>query len=238
MNLASRRKPSSALLLWLLVAGSAASACLLEDERCGPYQVEQHIDNVALCVCAPDAIPRDDGHACEPCGDHETPTGGECLCEEGFVRTTTDGPCEQSSIGAECTASEECSEAFPYCFIGSAMSTGGAGYCTTVGCEDNAGCPGSWTCEADGSERICKSLPSGLGDHCTTDDDCAGQQASFCERFQTNTCMLQDCATGTTRCPNEWSCCDYSGLLGVSLCLPPGQEAANECPSGGKLVTP
>lgn len=234
MNRSTQRLALLAGFFLLQATGSGAAGCLLEDERCGPYQVEQRQDNVALCVCADNAVPREDNHACTPCAEHEIAQGGSCVCETGFVRTAIDQPCEQSAIGAECGDGQECPDAYPYCFTSSAP----VGYCTSAGCEHNSDCPGNWTCEREGSERICEPLPSGLNQHCTTDDDCAGSEATFCERFQTNTCMQQNCATGATRCPNEWGCCDYTRLLGVSLCLQPDQVSAGECPSGGTLVTP
>lgn len=72
------------------------------------------------------------------------------------------------------------------------------------------------------------SLPSGLGDVCSTSDDCAGKDASFCAIDPSNpdmsgACTIQDCADGTNHCPEEqgFVCCKFANIGGhPSICVP------------------
>jgi hypothetical protein len=73
-----------------------------------------------------------------------------------------------------------------------------------------------------------QSLPSGLGDACSTSDDCAGKEASFCAIDPSNpdmsgACTIQDCADGTNECPKDLGlvCCDFANIADhPSICVP------------------
>jgi hypothetical protein len=49
-------------------------------------------------------------------------------------------------------------------------------------------------------------------------------------------CLKSDCKADPSVCPGDWACCDIA-LLGNSLCLPPAELSAGECPAGGHLIT-
>ena len=77
--------------------------------------------------------------------------------------------------------------------------------------------------------------PSGLGQACSLSDECAGNQASYCETVVAKSCVVNDCAPDPNRCYGDWLCCDI-GLLGQSLCIPPSELEDGNCPAGGSLV--
>jgi hypothetical protein len=71
------------------------------------------------------------------------------------------------------------------------------------------------------------SMPTGLGATCQSSADCAAYQATYCETFQSHTCLIQDCAANPSICPAGWGCCTSVTRYGLpTLCIPDG-----ECPS-------
>ncbi|HEY6880216.1 MAG TPA: hypothetical protein VI299_19465 [Polyangiales bacterium] len=223
-----------ALALSGLLATQAG--CLIDHDRCDAHQVEYSKD-FALCLCEPNAVINPSGVGCTPCGAHELAQNDVCVCEPGYTKQSADGGCSASDIGAACSAETACSAAYPYCV----MTSGSAGYCSTSGCARNADCPGGWTCEQKGADRYCSKPRTGLGVSCSSQADCAGFEANYCELLFAHACILHDCAAGgSASCPNEWGCCDYSGLLGspLSTCVPPEMLNAGSCPAGGVRVNP
>ena len=75
----------------------------------------------------------------------------------------------------------------------------------------------------------------GSGLPCTSDDDCAGQTASYCETVSAHACLVNDCAPDPSKCQGDWVCCDIA-LLTQSLCLPPDELEDGACPAGGTIV--
>ncbi len=207
--------------------------CIVGGDRCDAHQVELDKDSHVVCVCEPGAVISASGVGCTPCGANEEVSGDSCVCAPGFARLTADGGCEASELGGACSSEAECGNEYPYC-------TGEGGYCTARDCTRNADCAEGWSCETAGEVRYCKKAPSGLGVSCESSDDCKDFEASSCDLLQTKTCMLQGCATGDVVCPNEWGCCDFSGLLGspLSVCVTPDQLSDGGCPFGGSMVTP
>jgi len=67
--------------------------------------------------------------------------------------------------------------------------------------------------------------PTGLGEPCASDTDCAAYDASYCMLlFTPNMCMLPDCTTSPDDCPEGYTCCDVVAAgeaMGVpgSLCV-------------------
>ncbi len=233
-NAPPARGRSAFVYLWGPFVLAQTVGCILGDHKCGAHQVQtQDADEIVLCVCEPGAVALPDG-SCKPCGENEEPNAGQCACKSGYARETPESDCEESAIGQACNAMQSCSEPYPYCVA----SAGGDGYCTATDCENNADCPSGFTCEREGAMRFCKRLPTGVGVTCASADDCASFDATYCETFQAKACLLQKCATGDIKCPNEWGCCDFGALLGVSFCLPPDTLVGGTCPGGGRLVPP
>jgi hypothetical protein len=210
--------------------------CIIGEEKCSAHQVELNQDDFKLCVCEPGSVIHPSGVGCTPCGENEEAKGDACVCKTGFAKLATDGACEKTEAGTACSGDTDCPTSYPFC----ASAPDGAGYCTLKECGKNADCPGTYSCEAAADYHYCKQAPTGLGAPCTSNADCESFEASSCDTFQTHTCLLQGCATGDSVCPNEWGCCDYSGLLGapLSVCIEPAGLTDGACPQGGSLVTP
>jgi len=207
--------------------------CIISGDKCDAHQVKVEDDDFALCVCEPGAAPNSNGVGCTPCGKNREVQNGVCTCTEGFVPAADGDGCEASDIGASCIQDDDCASSSPY---GVANKT--QPYCSSSGCSSNSDCPGGWTCEASNDTRYCRKPITGLGVQCTTNDNCAGFEANYCENLQTHTCILQGCAVQDVVCPSEWLCCDYSALLGapLSTCISPSQTISGACPQGGKQV--
>lgn len=137
-----------------------------------------------------------------------------------------------ASLGEACETDMSCAESAPHC----TSTAAGDGYCTITGCAANADCTAGWSCELDAGMHFCKRPPTGQGEHCDTSADCAAYESTFCETLQSHTCLLEKCATHENTCPNEWSCCDLTSLIGASLCVPPERLMDGACPAGGKMV--
>jgi hypothetical protein len=138
------------------------------------------------------------------------------------------------AIGATCTGNASCIEPFPYCAM-----DGSDPYCTKQGCKAGE-CPTGYSCDAASEASFCAKLPSGIGVACTaTGGECDELEANFCESFMAHVCFVEDCATGQSKCPGEYACCDLSSLVGMprSLCFAPNQLQNGACPAG-TLVTP
>jgi hypothetical protein len=81
--------------------------------------------------------------------------------------------------------------------------------------------------------------PSGQDMPCSSEADCAGTDATFCETLQSNVCLVQGCAVGDSSCAPGRECCDLSAIpLGGfdtagGLCIPEGA-----CVAPGVVVEP
>ena len=84
----------------------------------------------------------------------------------------------------------------------------------------------------------CAKPPTGLGDSCTTQADCAGKEASYCEVLAAHVCLVNDCASNTAGCPSGFVCCDLTTFVGTSLCVIESFLSGGTCPGGSAPVTP
>jgi len=72
---------------------------------------------------------------------------------------------------------------------------------------------------------VVADLPTGMGEICTTDADCAGYDADFCP-FNPETgegsCTIKDCIGDNDGiCPPEWRCCDFPEFIPYPpFCVP------------------
>jgi hypothetical protein len=214
-------------LAWLV------PACLVDlDDRCGSHQ---HYDSQqALCVC--DAEYALQGGACVACPEHEVGSPDGCVCEPGYARPEPEAACELSGgLGAECAEDADCGDQrYPHCQLPSEGSSG-AGYCTNADCSSSADCQGDYSCNDRQTPSFCERPPTGLGQACSSSDDCAGNEASYCETVSAKSCVVNDCAPDPSRCYGDWVCCDI-GLLSQSLCIPPSELSDGQCPAGGTIV--
>jgi hypothetical protein len=68
--------------------------------------------------------------------------------------------------------------------------------------------------------------PTGSGKPCTSDADCTGQAASYCELVVSHSCLVPNCTTGPDNCQTGFECCPFSTTPGFdtlpNLCLAAG----------------
>jgi hypothetical protein len=206
----------------LLAAGLAAcgvAGCIYDDDdRCSDNQV---VVEGSRCVCAPGSAWTAQG--CVVCGENEQPGASGCECMAGFARPAADAACAPlpSGLGDACdTVSAPCGEGpFDHCQVVSETS----GYCTSVDCSDSAPCEGGYACETRSGDPFCRRPPLGLGTPCESADDCAGTEATWCDTFQTQQCIVQGCSLANQDCFGDQVCCDLSQFgVPVPLCLPAG----------------
>lgn len=215
------------------------SGCIVSESSCA--EGEKFVDeDIQRCTCAEGYILDEVAEACVACGENETSKANQCVCMDGYVRDDSSGNCREvvageAMFGGACDSDAACVDPYGYC-----ADATGDGYCTSSACTDNSDCEDVWTCVEESGSSYCKRPPSGLGETCASQADCAGFEATYCETFQAKTCQLVGCAEGNTTCPGDWVCCDLRGALGVSMCVTPDVLDANgECPAGaGKPVTP
>ena len=208
-----------------------AAGCIVADgdATCGPNQAAVSGAGSHYCLCAPGFVIDDDAVGCKACGENEEGKHDECVCKAGYVRSS--GTCAESSLGAVCESSTDCSGDFSTCVMDQA-----GGYCSSAGCTSSNDCQPSWFCSGKASDAVCKKPPDGYQKPCAGAADCAGTSATYCDSFQTHSCVIEGCGAGVP-CPGDWSCCNIS-LIGVSLCIPPSGLAQGACPAGGTLVAP
>jgi hypothetical protein len=118
------------------------------------------------------------------------------------------------------TAGAPCAEgSFDHCQVVSGTS----GYCTSAECSEAEPCAGGYACETRSGAPFCRRPPIGLGTHCESADDCAGTEATWCDTFSSQQCVVQGCSLVDQDCFGEQVCCDLSGFgVPAPLCLPRG----------------
>lgn len=197
-----------------------AAACTYDsNDRCDDGQV-MYGDNLR-CVCAPNSVLVE--NACVPCGDNEVagPTG--CVCAPGFNKPAGAAACLASSeaLGLACdTAGAPCTDpTYSHC----ETAGGTSGYCTKQSCTGPADCEGGYACDTSVSPSVCRRPPVGAGASCATDADCAGTEATYCDAFMSQTCMVQGCTVDPNNCFAGTECCDLSAYgVPQPLCIPEG----------------
>lgn len=225
----SRLKP----LAWCLGIGVLwLASCIVEDgdKACSANQVKVDGEGVQYCACAPGyIIDTSTGVDCKACGENEEVVQGKCECAAGYTRPSEGAACGMSSLGASCTDNAGCSGDFPVCITGA-----GAGYCSES-CTASTDCERGWVCDKQGDSKACQKAPAGYGQMCESAADCADTKATYCDTFQSKTCIVT--CSKSAPCPGDWSCCDIS-VAGIVICVEPAALTNGACPAGGKLVTP
>lgn len=225
--LANRQTPSYGVLRALLVAAASSVALLActfdPDDRCGVGQVI-YGDNVR-CVCPEGSLAI--GTECVKCGDNEIAGPTSCVCDAGFFRPAPGQACEPApqGLGAACDTSVPCAgEPYSHC----ETVDDSAGYCTSTGCSSSDQCTDGYQCDLAVSPSICRKPPVGLGTPCSTDAECAGTEATYCDTFMSKTCRQQGCTFAPDSCFIGTQCCDLS-QFGVAqpLCVPAGTCTTN-----------
>lgn len=199
-------RPPLALGLGIGIVSSAAPSCVYEaDDACGPHQV---LDTVYLrCVCAEGFAFTPEG--CVACAENELPGAQGCSCVEGFARPRPESPCEPvpAGIGEPCGDASPCTDpTHAYC----AQSLDGSGYCTKTGCSGSDDCEAGYACDSSVAPSFCRRPPVGQGQPCTSSEDCAGTEATYCDSFNSRSCLVEGCSLSANDCFAGWVCCDLS----------------------------
>lgn len=201
--------------LGLVFGGHIVTGCLYDsDHPCGDTLVVEGEGLNQHCVCPPDSYFTPTG--CVFCGEHEVATETSCDCEPGFSRPATGAPCSEAGLGSECNPDDSmCMAPYDHC-----EPAGDSGYCTTTGCSSTDDCESGYACNQD---SVCQRPPDGLNKPCTSPDDCAGTEATFCDSFMTQSCQVQGCSLDPDDCFTGYQCCDLSSFgLPEPLCVPTG----------------
>ncbi|MEY2935697.1 MAG: hypothetical protein RL033_6446 [Pseudomonadota bacterium] len=200
----------------LTALGVLLAGCVYdENDRCSPGQIPL---GEGLCVCPQGSVLAQQG--CTVCGENEVSAGRECVCGEGFSRPAAGGACEEapSGLGVSCTGATCADPAFPLC----ASASDGSGYCTRQ-CTSTANCDGGYLCDTAAASAYCQRPPLGAGRACTSDADCAGTEATFCESFMLHQCVVRDCSPAAQDCFGDNRCCDLTQFgVPAPICLPNG----------------
>lgn len=206
-------------LLMALFAALPAACTYDADHRCGPHELLW--GDSESCVCEPTAVYTANG--CVPCGENEVPGANVCVCIAGYSRSPETGVCTPPSaaLGSACNDTDKpCTDpAFNFC----ATSPLGERYCTISGCQTSADCSSGYSCDLSVSPSVCRRPPTGLLQPCTGQDDCAGTEATYCEGFGLNVCVVQGCSFAPDDCFEGWQCCDLTSFaIPEPICVPKG----------------
>lgn len=214
---AQRQRRRAARLGALMFTGALSLGCLYDaDDRCSPGTV---LFEGTVCVCAEGSVLTEEG--CVVCGANEVPGAGACVCASGFSRASEGAPCEEgpSALGVACdTTSAPCEDAtYDVCHA----TSGSAGYCTE-GCASSADCEGGFACDVAATPPYCRRPPTGAGQTCAGDADCAGTEATLCESRMSHQCVVV-CEPAASDCFPGMTCCDFT-MFGAPapFCLPDG----------------
>lgn len=211
---------------WRLALGivvpvlGALMACTYDpNNRCD--QNEQLYGDGIKCVCVKGAAMTATG--CVMCGENQVPGDGGCACAPGYAPTADGGSCVAvpAGLGVACGGDGgSCADpTYNHCEGADA----GAGYCTNTGCASSSDCANGYGCSTAESPSVCLRPPSGMGQSCMTNADCAGTQATYCDTFVSHQCLVQGCTVTPNDCFVGWQCCDLSGFgVPQPICVPMG----------------
>jgi len=159
------------------------------------------------------------------CGPHQVMYEDlRCVCAPGYaLASPTATTCDAipTGIGAPCdTATASCTDpVYNHCEPGA----NGMGYCTNANCASSDDCTDGYACDLAVTPSVCRKPPTGLGKSCTSEADCAGTEATYCDTFVTHTCLVQGCSLAPDNCFVGTECCDLSSFgIAQPLCVAAG----------------
>lgn len=100
---------------------------------------------------------------------------------------------------------------------GSGSSQGIAGSGGAQGVAGSGG--GQGTAGAGGTAG---TTPTGEGQPCVSEADCTGLEASFCDIFVSQTCLVRGCSVSPDSCSAGKECCDLTAFGLPTLCIAAG----------------
>jgi len=218
----SRYNRAGAATLLVGLAAAAITSCIYDaDQRCGEGQVVYE-DGTERCVCAEGWVPVEDG--CVQCGSHEVSGASGCVCEDGYGRldpTRDCEPCGDHEITSAMGACE-CEPGYARTSPEEACEEGSAGGCSS---DDDCTDEGEGArCDLRATVPFCVAQPSGLNEPCTSDADCTDFEATYCDTFVTNSCLVQGCTLAPDNCFPGTECCDLTSVgIAITLCVEEGE---------------
>jgi hypothetical protein len=217
----------------MLLKSDEAERCVCDDRSvskngvCVPCAANE-VPGPTDCVCAPGYARTNATTPCVACGENEVSGASGCECAKGFGRPATGQACvsceetpsacepASSGQGVACDPqSNPCTDStHNYCYV----PKGKAGYCTQE-CATDDECTGGYACDTKVSPSVCRKPPEGLGKPCTSNDDCAGTEATFCDMVVTKACAVQGCSLSPDDCYSGYTCCDLAKYgVPITLC--------------------
>lgn len=198
----------------IVVAGLLvlASACIVDpDQRCGPNQT---LSEFETCECNAASIWNTDQTECVPCRWDEVRVGSKCACRDGYVRHADGVRCE-----VDFAAGQPPPDAPP-----PAMTE--VPETQDLSCADHGECGTNEYCRPIGDAAQCSAVPTGMGEPCESDQDCADYDATHCQTFG-KVCLVSQCSMAPDDCPPDWGCCDLSTYGLDNVCVPVGTCPTN-----------
>jgi branched-chain amino acid transport system substrate-binding protein len=110
------------------------------------------------------------------------------------------------------------------------------GNITGKACNNTLDCNDGDYCDKSQTPAVCTPPPSGQGEPCSSDADCEGYEADYCDTLVSYTCMKQGCSEELNDCSDDRICCDYAWLGLPSLCIDKA-ESNGLCAKGIDCVT-
>lgn len=208
----------------LLGAIGLCGGCLYDSsDRC---DTGQKFDSASgLCLCAGNTVAGD--HGCVACAENEIAQNDNCACAEGYQRASASSPCVvvPKGLGDACSSDQECADPI-YSFCRIELDSGTSGYCTSSGCASSDDCAVSYACNTTSDPSFCERPPSGDGQACQSDADCAGTDATYCENHSSFVCYVEGCSLTANDCFPGKECCDLTGpsfgIIKKQICVDAG----------------
>jgi len=219
------RRASALGMLFAFCSLLGVSSCLYDSgNRCDAGQVFNAAAGICVCDAAQNRVTGE--HGCTVCNadKHEVASNDACVCAPGFIRPNPSSDCTDvpPALGTACQADADCPDAM---FDTCELTEDGSGYCTNKDCSEESPCFGGYACDSSATPAFCKRPPIGAGQHCTSDAECAGTEATFCEYFQTQVCYVECKLDGDDCFPGK-ECCDLTtsslGLYKKQICVDAG----------------
>ncbi|HET7540383.1 MAG TPA: hypothetical protein VFK05_10950 [Polyangiaceae bacterium] len=149
------------------------------------------------------------------CGPHQVMYEDlRCVCDATSAPTATGcEPCGDNEVPGAMGC--ECKPGF---------TKPAGGVCEAViECAKPEDCPEGYACDLEVTPGLCRKPPTGLGMSCTSNADCAGTEATYCDTFQSHSCLVQGCSLTPDNCFTGFECCDLSAFgVAQPLCIPDG----------------
>jgi hypothetical protein len=156
----------------------------------------------SIAACAYDSNDR--------CGEGMELYSGRCVCPPGSI--LVEGAC------SECGEHEVAAGTACVCEAGYERP-GTDGDCEPVA-DGTGGAGGEAGAANTGAPE--EQPPEGLGMSCSSNADCEGTEAEFCDTFMTQACQVIGCSLEPDDCYMGYECCDLSAFSIGNLCVPVG----------------